>query len=238
MSFSTKTKTPQELEDTKPRMKQKIGFIGSGQMSEALIGGLINSKAATKEQICSSNPSAYRRDILAEKFGIKTFKDNLELLEECDIIVLAIKPHFVDTVLYEIVHKYKKRHSLISIAAGKKIASIEHQTNGDKVSVARLVVNTPALLGEMAGAYSMGRWSEEKDAENAQIIMDACGVGYQLPEHLLDAVTGLSASGPAYVYMFIEALADGGVKQGIPRKMALQLAAQTVLGASKMVKDL
>ena len=98
-------------------------------------------------------------------------------------------------------------------------------------------MNTPALVGEMAGAYSMGRCSEDKDAEVVQIIMDACGVGFLVKEDLLDAVTGLAGSGPAYVYMFIEALADGGVKQGIPRAMALKLAAQTVFGGAKMVKE-
>lgn len=125
---------------------------------------------------------------------------------------------------------------IISIAAGKTIDwFLEHA--GENVKIARTVVNTPALVKMMAGAYSMGPNTSKKDQQIVETFMQSIGLSFQLPENLLDSATALAGSGPAYVYMFIEALADGGVKQGIPRPIALQLATQTVLGAAKMVKD-
>ena len=193
-----------------------VGFIGCGQMAEALIGGLINSNTCEQDKVFACNPSAPRRNLMTEKFGIDTYKDNLEVVKRSKIIVLSVKPHLIDDVLYQIKDHLTEEHLVVSIAAGKTIESMQ-KIAGDNVRIARLSVNTPALVGSMAGAYSLGSEATDEDAETCQIFMDSIGTGFHVKEDLMDAVTGLAGSGPAYVFMFIEALADGGVKQGIPR---------------------
>ena len=143
----------------------------------------------------------------------------MEIIERCSIVILSVKPHILESVLNEIKDHVKEHHFIVSIVTGKSLSLIENEI--PNIRVARLVVNTPALVGEMAGAFAMGSATTKDDCETVNTLMKAWGVGFQVKEELLDSVTGLAGSGPAYVFMFIESLADGGVKQGLPRNIAL-----------------
>lgn len=195
-------------------ISQNIGFIGSGNMAEALIGGLIAKGTATKDTIFSSNPSQGRLDFMKEKHGITTFGgagSNLKIVEKCKIVVLAVKPHLLDGVLQEIKSMIDSSYLLISVAAGYTIERMESHLGADK-RIARTMPNTPSLVGAGCGAYSVNQSCVKEDSETVKLFMDSVGISFELKEHLLDAVSGLSGSGPSYVFMFIEALADGGVK--------------------------
>lgn len=174
---------------------------------------------------------------MREKFGIETFADNVDVVRRSKLIVLSVKPHQMEAVLGQIRDFLTPEHFLISVAAGKTLPWMQSLV-GPRVRLARTMVNTPSIVGEMAGAYSLGEFATKEDEETLQLIMGAIGVGFPLEEKLLDAVTGLAGSGPAYVFTFIEALADGGVKQGLPRQLALKMAIQTVYGAAKMLKEM
>jgi pyrroline-5-carboxylate reductase len=152
------------------------------------------------------------------------------------VLVLAVKPDQVVSVLAEIRGAFTNEHLLVSIAAGVPLAKLEAGL-GAAARVIRVMPNTPALVGASASAFALGKSCAATDAELAQKLLSAVGVAFQVKESLLDAVTGLSGSGPAYVYQFIEALSDGGVAAGLPRDIATKLAAQTVLGAAKMVLE-
>ena len=192
----------------------KIGFIGSGNMAEALIGGLIAKGTSSLDKICSSNPSQGRLDLFKSRFGISTFGgkgSNLEVVKWAQILVLAVKPHLLDGVLEEIKDHLTPEHLVLSIAAGYTIERMQ-QKIGKNHRIVRAVPNTPSMVGAGSTAYSLSEGASEQDSETVKIFMEAVGIAFEIKESLLDAVTGLSGSGPAYVYMFIEGLADGGVK--------------------------
>ncbi|ACX52150.1 pyrroline-5-carboxylate reductase [Ammonifex degensii KC4] len=213
----------------------KVGFIGGGAMGGALATGLVRSGRVAPEQVLVSDVSAERLAELSRTLGIKTLSDNRSLAQEADIIVLAVKPDQVRPVLEEISDLVRPEQTLISIAAGVSLAELQSWA-GKAVPVVRVMPNTPALVGEGASAYALGSHAGSRDAERTEALMSAVGRVVRVPkEELLDAVTGLSGSGPAYVYLVIEALAEGGVRMGLSWKEALLLAAQTVLGAAKMV---
>ena len=168
--------------------------------------------------------------------GAKAAASNAEVLKFANIVVLAVKPDQVAGVLAELRGGFTKQHLLISIAAGVTLAKLEAALPAG-ARVIRVMPNTPALVGESARAFALGKSATAADGELAKKLLSAVGVAFQVKESLLDAVTGLSGSGPAYVYMFIDALSDGGVASGLPRDIATKLAAQTVLGAAKMVLE-
>ncbi|HKI69167.1 MAG TPA: pyrroline-5-carboxylate reductase, partial [Verrucomicrobiae bacterium] len=168
--------------------------------------------------------------------GAKTTVANADVLKSANVIFLAVKPDQVAAVLAELHDNFTKQHLLISIAAGVPITKLEGGL-GAGARVIRVMPNTPALVGESASAFALGKSATAADAKLAQKLLSAVGVAFQVKEPLLDAVTGLSGSGPAYVYQFIEALSDGGVAAGLPRDVATKLAAQTVLGAARMVLE-
>ena len=183
-------------------------------MSEALIGGLIANGTSTSEKIISSNPSRPRLDLFESRFKIKTYGgpgSNIRVTKESNIVVLAVKPHLLDGVLDEISPHLTKDHLIISIAAGYTIKRITDKI-GEHHRVVRAVPNTPSLVGAGSTAFSMSRGATKEDSNTVNIFMKAVGLAFEIKEELLDAVTGLSGSGPAYVYIFIEGLADGGVK--------------------------
>ena len=216
--------------------KLSIGFLGAGKMATALARGFVRAKLTEAEQIVASDPMATARTAFARETGTKVVDSNLEVVQSAKVIFLAVKPDQVATVLADMKSQFTGEHLLISIAAGVPIAKLEAGLPPG-ARVIRVMPNTPALVGESATAYAPGKSATGADAELAQKLFAAVGAAFQVKESLLDAVTGLSGSGPAYVYQFIEAMSDGGVAAGLPRDVATKLAAQTVLGSAKMVLE-
>ena len=211
-----------------------IGFLGAGKMATALARGFVRAEIVTPRHIVASDVSAAARTAFTRETGAKTIATNAEILKSASVLVLAVKPDQVSGVLAGLQDGFAGRHLLISIAAGVTLAKMEAALPAG-ARVIRVMPNTPALVGEAAAAFALGKSATVADGELAKRLLSAVGMAFQVKESLLDAVTGLSGSGPAYVYQFIEALSDGGVAAGLPREVATQLAAQTVLGAAKMV---
>jgi pyrroline-5-carboxylate reductase len=214
---------------------KKIGFIGGGNMAEAIIKGLLTG-GVPAASIVVAEPMPQRRDYLFAEYAALVSDDNLEVARQADIIVLAIKPQVAASVLTGLEPVISSDKLIISIMAGISTDFIEKTlTNG--VRVVRAMPNTPALIQAAATALSPGRKALGQDLEAAQEIFSRVGIVVTVPEKQMDAVTALSGSGPAYVFTMIEALADAGVKNGLPRDVAAQLAVQTVIGASRMVAE-
>ena len=212
----------------------KIGFIGAGTMGKAIIGGLINSGFILKDEIIASEISQNAAEKVSSKIGIVTTLDNNELVEKSDIIVLCVKPHIVKTILESVKKSLSSDKLLISIAAGVSTSFIEEILD-KQVPVIRIMPNTPALVGEGMSVICKGKYTSEKQMEYAGELFSKVGRCLEIDEKYINAVTGISGSGPAFMYLIIEALADGGVKLGLPKQKAIELAAQTALGAAKMV---
>jgi pyrroline-5-carboxylate reductase len=214
----------------------KIGFLGAGKMATALAQGFIRAKIVGPKQISASARSKTTRQQFTTATGGKTFAANAEVLKNANAVILGVKPDQVAAVLAEISGAFTKNHLLISIAAGVTLAKLENNLPAN-ARVIRVMPNTPSLVGAGAAGFALGKNATAADGELAKKLLSAVGLALQVKESLLDAVTGLSGSGPAYVYQFIEALSDGGVAAGLPRDIATKLAAQTVLGGAKMVLE-
>jgi pyrroline-5-carboxylate reductase len=212
---------------------KKIGFIGGGNMAGALIRGLLQSKTVGPDQIRASDVKDERLGELREKFGIHTTMDNAELAAWADVVVIAVKPQIVDRILAPIAAALTEGDLVVSIAAGVPLEALEARLPAG-ARVVRAMPNTAAIALAGATAIAPGAHASAHDVEVARALFEAVGRCVVLDESLLDAVTGLSGSGPAYVMLMIEALADGGVKVGLGRDTALLLAAQTVYGAAKL----
>jgi len=219
---------------SKPIAK-KIAFIGGGQMAEAIVGGLLAGQLCKSDSLWATDPVAARCDRLKSQFGIRVGSENREAAAWAEVVILAVEPQSLSGVLKEI-GAMLDRTLVISIAAGVTISSIEQQTSGAK-RIVRAMPNTPALVREGMTAVAFGEGISEDDQDVTRVIFEAVGRVVSIEERLMDAVTGLSGSGPAYVFQAIEALADGGVKMGLPRQTSELLAAQTVLGAAKLVLE-
>jgi pyrroline-5-carboxylate reductase len=213
-----------------------IGFIGAGNMAEALIRGLIKGDHVPPGSVFASGPRTERLAELHRHFGIDTTTDNREVAKRCNLVVLSVKPQILDKVLREIGDQLKPGTLVVSIAAGVDTATIEEAV-ADGVRVVRAMPNTPALVGAGATAISAGKHASVADLATAKALFDAVGITVELDENQLDAVTGLSGSGPAYIFLILEALADAGVKVGLARRNAQRLAAQTVMGSAKMLLE-
>ncbi|HUI30795.1 MAG TPA: pyrroline-5-carboxylate reductase [Candidatus Acidoferrales bacterium] len=211
-----------------------IGIIGAGHIGAAVIGGLIKAKLTSPKNIIASRRSEDNLAELAKIFGIHTTTDNKKVAKSSDIIVLAIKPMNSRDVLNEIKELITPSQVIISVMAGIRTSFI-NSILGVECPVIRTMPNTPVLVDSGATAISKGKFAGEEHLKIAHAIFKSIGTVEVVPENLLDAVTGLSGSGPAYIYMVIEAMTDGGVKMGIPRQIAFKLAAQTVFGAAKLV---
>lgn len=214
----------------------KLGFLGAGKMASALAKGFIHAGLATAESILAADPFEAARHAIAKDSGIKTATSNLEVVKFATTTVLAVKPDQVSDVLTEIRPAFTGEHLLISIAAGVTLARLEAGLPAG-ARVIRVMPNTPALVGASASAFALGNAATAADAQLALKLFSAVGVAYQVKEALLDAVTGLSGSGPAYAFLMIEALSDGGVAAGLPRDIATKLAAQTLLGSAKLLLE-
>ncbi|MDX9821585.1 MAG: pyrroline-5-carboxylate reductase [Syntrophales bacterium] len=214
-------------------LDKKVGMIGGGKMGSALIGGMISAGVVEPRNITVSDVMAERLSDLKKNFGVKAVNDNGQALKAADILLLAVKPQNIADVLEEIRGAIDRKTLLVSIAAGIPTRFIEERMEKG-ARVVRVMPNTPALVGEGMAAVAGGRAATEEDVRLVEQIFATVGKAVVLKEDLLDAVTGLSGSGPAYGFVIIEALADGGVRMGLNRDVAMQLAAQTLLGAAKL----
>jgi pyrroline-5-carboxylate reductase len=212
----------------------KIGFLGAGKMASALAKGFIQAGLATPDSVVASDPYEAARTSISREAGVKATGSNSEVVQSAQVIVLAVKPDQVNEVLAEVRPHFTDKHLLVSIAAGVPLARIESALPAS-ARVIRVMPNTPALVGASASAFAPGKSATKDDAQLAQKLFSSVGVAYQVKESLLDAVTGLSGSGPAYAFLIIEGLSDGGVAAGLPRDVATKLAAQTLLGSAQLL---
>jgi pyrroline-5-carboxylate reductase len=213
-----------------------IGFLGAGKMATALARGWLMAGLASRDRMLASDPVPQARHSFATETGVRTTADNREVVAAADVLVLAVKPQSMPTLLAEIRSLVTMGHLIVSIAAGIPLRQLSEGLGAERRLV-RVMPNTPCLVAASAAGYAAGATATEEDVALVDRLLNAVGRAFRLPESLLDAVTGLSGSGPAFVYVMIEALSDGGVRVGLPRDVATVLAAQTVLGAAKMVLE-
>ena len=217
-------------------VKQTIGFLGAGKMGEALARGLLKAKLAPPSRVLMSDSDGKRRTCVSDGLKVRTLDDNAALVSASDVVVVALKPGIVRQVLPGLAHAIGSGKLVVSIAAGITLAELEGML-APGARVVRVMPNTPCLVGCGASAFALGSAATAADGKLVGTILSSVGLAVAVPEALLDAVTGLSGSGPAFVALVIEGLADGGVLAGLPRDTALRLAAQTVLGTARLVLD-
>jgi pyrroline-5-carboxylate reductase len=213
-----------------------IGFLGAGKMAAALATGWLHAGLTTADRVCASDPVSAAREHFTKATGAAAGLDNLHVVNHCSILVLAVKPQNMAELLREIKSSLNARHLVISIAAGITLKQMADEL-GANVRLIRVMPNTPCLVGASASAYAGAATATDADLTTAQRLLDSVGRAVKVPEKWLDAVTGLSGSGPAFVAVMIEALSDGGVRMGLPRDLATLLATQTVLGSAKLLLD-
>ncbi len=211
---------------------KRLAFIGAGQMAEALIGGLLSAGVCRTDDIRATDPSPARRELMARRFGVQTSTDNAAIAGWADVLVLAVKPQVCDGVLGDL-RPGLSGQLVVSIVAGRRLDWLKARVPAG-VRLVRVMPNAPALVGAGMSALAPHASATAEDTRFAQRLCDAVGRSVVVDEGLLDAVTGLSGSGPAFVFVALEALADGGVKAGLPRDVAEQLAVGAARGAATM----
>jgi pyrroline-5-carboxylate reductase len=220
-----------------------VVFLGAGQMAEALIRGVLRAGLLSPGEIMATDVRASRLETLGAELGIRTDADNGAAIGFGRLVLVAVKPQDVAGLMAEVGSKLTPEHVVVSIAAGVTISQIEQaiETSGigprPTVRVVRVMPNTPALVGAGMAAVALGRYANPDDGELVRELMSAVGQAVMLPEYQLDAVTALSASGPAFVAIFVEGLIDAGVRVGLTRDIATTLAVQTVLGTAQMMQS-
>ena len=214
----------------------KLGFIGTGNMASAIMGGVINKELIPANEIIGADLFAPGRERVKAQFGINVTASNKEVVENADVIILSVKPQFYADVISEIKDVVKDNQIIITIAPGKTLAWLAEQFGKD-VKIVRTMPNTPAMVGEGMTAACPNEHMTEEEIAYAKTILESFSKVEIVPERLMDTVTAVSGSSPAYVYMFIEALADAAVLGGMPRPQAYKFAAQAVLGSAKMVLE-
>lgn len=215
---------------------KKIVFIGSGNMGEALLGGLLKAELTNPENITATDVRQDRLEEISSKWNVATTTDNIKAVSSADIIMLCVKPQALRDVLESIKETIREDQLIISIIAGITTRTIS-KFIGKNNPVVRVMPNIPAVVDEGASGVCVGEFADDTHKEIAMKILGAVGEVEAVSEELMDVVTGLSGSGPAYIYMVIEALTDGGVMMGLPRNIATRLATQTVLGSAKLVRE-
>jgi len=211
-----------------------IGFYGAGNMGQAMLAGLLQAEIYPPDGIFVYDAYKPSLEKISGNFGVKTFTDSDELIQKSDIIIFAVKPNILLEVLPQVAKVIKKEQLVVSIAAGITIGALV-DCLGETQKILRVMPNTPALVGEAMSAVAANAVVTSEEIAQVLAIFRSFGKAEVVPEKMMDCVTGLSGSGPAFVYLFIEALADGAVFEGMSREMAYEFAAQTVLGAAKMV---
>ncbi|MGC1275071.1 MAG: pyrroline-5-carboxylate reductase [Planctomycetaceae bacterium] len=219
----------------RPAFVGRVGFLGTGKMATALAKGLIDSGFVLAHAVLGSDVVPEARRAFTDATQARTSEDNAEVVA-ADVVFFAVKPQQMPGLLKSLAGHADGSTLIVSIAAGVPIATIT-QALGEDARVVRVMPNTPCLVGSGASAYALGGAATSADGALVRTMLETVGIAIEVPEASLDAVTGLSGSGPAYVYQIIEALSDGGVRVGLPRNVATQLAAQTVLGAAQMVLE-
>jgi pyrroline-5-carboxylate reductase len=213
-----------------------IAFVGAGNMAGALIRGLIGTKTTSSAHIVAADPDQARLDLLESDLGIRVTKSNDAAVDEANVVVLGTKPQVFGQVLPSLAASLKPGTLVISIAAGISTRIIERMLP-DGTRVVRTMPNTPALVGSGATAVAAGTHATDEDLALTQRLFESVGIVVRVPESQIDAVTGVSGSGPAYVFSMIEALRDAGAREGLPEATALELASQTVLGAARLLLE-
>lgn len=214
----------------------RIGFIGLGNMADAMIGGMLKKGIVTPKELIGSAKTQKTRELRREKYGMEVSGSNAAVAAAADILFLAVKPVFFSEVIAEIKEALREETVVVSIAAGKTMAWIE-EAFGRQVRLVRCMPNTPALVQEGCTAYVRGGMVSDAEMEKVKELLSAFGTVWEVPERMMDAVVGVSGSSPAYVFLFIEAMADAAVLAGMPRSQAYAMAAQSVLGSAKMVLE-
>lgn len=214
----------------------ELGFIGCGNMAQAMISGILKKNIVAKESLIASGPTPEKMENIKKNFGIVTTTDNHQVAKEANILVLSVKPQMYGEVIKEIKEDIKKDQIVVTIAAGVTMEQVKHQF-GQNVKIIRTMPNTPALVGEAMVGMCCNEYVDAEEFAMIKSMFESFGKVEEVKEGLMDAVVGVSGSSPAYVYMFIEALADAAVLQGIPRSQAYTFAAQSVLGSAKMVLE-
>ncbi|XP_015239842.1 pyrroline-5-carboxylate reductase 1b [Cyprinodon tularosa] len=217
-----------------------VGFIGAGQLAHALVKGFTAAGVIAAHRITASSPDTDLPTVTGlRKMGVNLTTSNKEAVNRSDVLFLAVKPHIIPFVLDEIGPDIEDRHLIVSCAAGVTISSIEKKLLQHRSAprVMRCMTNTPVVVREGATVYATGTHAEVEDGKLLEQLMASVGFCTEVEEDLIDAVTGLSGSGPAYAFTALDALADGGVKMGLPRRLAVRLGAQALLGAAKMLLD-
>jgi pyrroline-5-carboxylate reductase len=221
----------------KREVRKEIGFVGAGNMTTALVKGLIDTGLYVGEQLVASDVDSKQRNQIRRRYGVDVTADNTALLRAVKVVILAVKPQSMDEVLAGLRGAVTPNHLFISIAAGVTSARIEKGLNV-RARVLRVMPNTPALLGKGMSVLVRGLYATAADEKLGLKLFSAVGEALAAPdERMLDAVTGLSGSGPAYVYRFAEAMLAGGIAAGLPGPMARQLTIQTLVGAAAMLKE-
>ena len=213
---------------------KKIGIIGTGNMGEALISGLIHSRSSIPEHIICSDIRRDKLKSIKEAYGVTTTSSNTNVVNASEIVIYAIKPQIMASILRETAEHLTMSHLIISIAAGVTLAAIESCLSKD-LRLIRVMPNIPASVKEGAAAIAPGKHVLKDDLKLAKAVFDSVGKSVIIEESLMDAITGLSGSGPAYIFLIVDALADAGVKMGLSREDSLFLSSQTVLGAAKLL---
>ncbi len=213
-----------------------IAIIGVGAMGTAFATGLVNSGVVERDNLVLADVDEQKLNSLASELGARTAKSNAEAINGADVILVVVKAWLVAKVLSEIGPALRPDQIVIVIAAGVKLEAMRNALRRD-AKLIRCMPNTPCRVGAGATGFARGPAVNDDDVRKAKTALDAVGLSLEVPEKLMDAVTGLSGSGPAYVYVMIDALSDAGVRVGLPRDVAVRLAAQTVMGAAKMVLD-
>lgn len=213
---------------------ERLGMIGGGAMGSALLKGIVKQGLVRPEETFLVEPDVLKREILQTELGINTKNSPAELAAECPVLVLAVKPGVVPTVLKELGPKVDRNHLVISIAAGVTLAGLQAELN--KARLVRVMPNTPARIGRGVTVYCLGPNTTPSDAGTVTALFGCVGTVLSLPETQLDAVTALSGSGPAYVYRFMESWIDAGVMLGLSRDVAQTLVTETILGTAELLK--
>ena len=214
-------------------LPKSVGTVGGGNMAEAILRGLLRA-GMKPEQLIASDPDAGRRDHLARELGVRVTESNAEVAVSSELVVLAVKPAHVEAAARDLPRDGGPLY--VSIVAGLRIATLRRLL-GSRPRIVRVMPNTPALIGSGISALASDAELTADDCERATAVLEAVGRVVRVPESLMDAVTGLSGSGPAYVYLFIEALTEAGVREGLTAEMARGLAVETVLGSARLVRE-
>ncbi|MBT3324326.1 pyrroline-5-carboxylate reductase [archaeon] len=212
----------------------KIGFIGSGNMAKALMKGILDKGISSNEEIISSDIFPEALEFVKKEYSIKTTEDNKEVVRNSEIIFLAVKPQIMNEVLEGIKEEINEQ-LIVSIAAGVTLKQIEKVLEGKKII--RVMPNTPCLVGEMAAGFSVNEFVNEEELKKIETVLRCSGVAYNLEEKDLDAVTGLSGSGPAFVARLIEAFTEAGIENGLDKDVAYSLSLKTFLGTAKLLEE-